>query len=209
MRVVLLVFAKAPVPGRVKTRLRRAWGAQGACRWYRRLLAATVETAVAADAAAVELWCAPDRAHPVLRRLAARHALPLHAQPPGDLGARMLHAARLVLRRADAVIIIGADCTPLTAGQLRDAVAALAGGRDLVLTPAEDGGYVLIGMRRSVAMLFRGVDWGTDRVLRQTRTRIRRCRLRATELPASWDVDRPADVRRLLREGRLRRWGRG
>lgn len=206
-RTVLLVFAKAPVPGRVKTRLRRAWGARGACHWYRRLLAATVETAVASGAAPVELCCAPGRGHPGLRSLAAAHGLPMHVQPPGDLGDRMLGAARRVLRRADAVIIVGGDCTPLRIDDLRAAVSALAAGNDVVLGPASDGGYVLIGLRRPVAALFRGVAWGSGQVLRQTRTRIRRSRLRVAELPLSWDVDRPADVHRLLREGRLRRWG--
>lgn len=208
MRVVLLIFAKAPVPGRVKTRLRRAWGAQGACFWYQRLLEATVQTAVDSSADQVELYCAPNRAHPGLRRLARKHGLPLRVQSPGDLGDRMLGAARRVLRRADAVIMIGADCTPLTPEYLQAAEASLAGGNDVVLAPAEDGGYVLLGLRRSVAGLFRGVNWGSDRVLRQTRTRLRRARLRVSELPESWDVDRPVDIHRLLREQRFRPWGR-
>jgi len=204
--VSLLVFAKAPVPGRVKTRLRRAWGAAGACRWYQRLLTATVRTAVAAGAAPVTLCCAPGRNHPYIRSLAARFGLPLQVQAPGDLGDRMLGAFRRELRHHDGVIIIGGDCTPLTPGHLRAAVAALEEGNDMVLGPATDGGYVLIGLGRPVAGLFRGVHWGTARVLRQTRTRIRRAGLRVVELPPGWDVDVPADVHRLLREGGLQRW---
>lgn len=208
MQIVLQVFAKAPVPGQVKTRLRSAWGAQGACFWYQRLLAATVHTAVYSEVAQVELCCAPNRAHAGLRRLAGRYGLPLRVQPRGKLGDRMLGAARRVLRYADAVIIIGADCTPLTQEYLQASAAALAEGSDVVLVPAADGGYVLIGLRLPVAGLFQGVCWGSDRVLQQTRNRIRRANLRVLELPVSWDVDRPANIHRLLRAGRLRHWGR-
>lgn len=208
MRTVLLVFAKAPVPGRVKTRLAAAWGARGACHWYRRLLAGTVATAAASGASRVELWCAPGRAHPGLRSLAVRHGLALRVQPSGDLGRRMRVAILRSLRQADGVIIIGGDCTPLRVEHIDAAVAALNNGSDLVLGPASDGGYVLIGARRAPARVFRAVDWGSGRVLRQTRTRLRGAGLAVTELATSWDVDHPADVRRLLREGGVSRWGR-
>ncbi len=204
--VRLLIFAKAPVPGRVKTRLRSAWGARGACFWYKRLLDATVQVAVESGVAPVELWCTPGRSHPRLRSLARRYDLPMHVQSPGDLGDRMLDSGRQVLRRADAVMIIGADCASLTAIELNRAVNGLEVGHDLVLKPATDGGYMLIGFRRAVPGLFRGVAWGSASVLRQTRGRMRRARLRTLELPPGEDADLPADVRQLLRRGFLRPW---
>lgn len=203
----LLLFAKAPVPGRVKTRLRTRWGSRGACFWYRRMLEATLANTVASGLP-VELWCSPGAGHPFLRSLARRHGVGLRSQAPGDLGRRMWRAAADTMDRGAGVLIVGADCTPLTPDHLRRAAAELEQGHDLVLIPAGDGGYVLVGLTRPVAAPFRAVSWGTARVLRQTRLRARRARLRLLELPASWDVDRPEDVQRLCRQGLQQPWSR-
>ncbi len=113
----------------------------------------------------------------------------------------MLRACTRLLRTTDAVVLIGTDCPVLRVADLRAAARALQGGADAVLSPAEDGGYALIGLRRVSPWLFSGLEWGSGSVLRETRTRLRELGWRWRELRTVWDVDRPEDYVRL---GRLR-----
>lgn len=193
----LVVFAKAPEPGRVKTRLAPLLGEAGAARLHARLVERTLRIAVAARCGRVELHCAPRVRHPFFEALAQRHGLRLRAQGRGDLGERMNRAFVRVLREADAVVLIGSDCAALRGSDLRAAVRALRQGADAVFSPAEDGGYALIGLRRASKMLFDGVGWGGPEVLAQTRRRLARLGWRWVELRTVWDVDRPADLVRL------------
>ena len=119
-----------------------------------------------------------------------------------DLGARMALAFERTLAEEAALIVIGSDCPALKASHLRAAADALA-QHDAVLIPAEDGGYVLIGLALPIAQLFEGVDWGSAAVMRQTRDRLAAANVTSVELPALWDVDRPEDYARLRREGLL------
>jgi len=199
---VLIVFARAPRPGRVKSRLVSALGAAGAARLHARLLARAVATARAARCGTVELHCAPHAGHPLFRMLARRHGIRLRTQAGGDLGARMHGALEGALRRADAAVLIGSDCPALRAADIRAAFAALRGGADVVLAPAEDGGYPLIGLKRASKTLFEGVPWGGPRVLAETRARAARLGWSVTLLRTLWDVDRPGDVARLRRAKR-------
>jgi rSAM/selenodomain-associated transferase 1 len=123
----------------------------------------------------------------------------LARQPESDLGARM-HAA--VAGTTGPALIIGADCPAFTSKHLRDAAEALH-ERDAVLIPAEDGGYVLIGLRRPCQRLFSAMEWSTPAVMDQTRERLRALRLTWRELTPLWDVDTPEDFARLQREGLL------
>ncbi len=202
MNVSVLVFAKAPVPGQVKTRLIPRLGADGAAALQARLIERALATARTAAVGPVELWCAPSPAHPALAPFAAG-AASLHEQGDGDLGERMHRALTHACCAGRAAMLIGCDCPALTAQDLREAAAALAQGCDAAFTPAEDGGYMLVAVRRSEAALFAGVEWGSDRVMRQTRERLARLDWRWRELPMRWDVDRPEDYERLLREGLL------
>jgi hypothetical protein len=177
-RTRIIVFAREPRAGQVKTRLVPLLGAAGAARLHARLLARALETAHAARPGVVQLQWA--------RR-----------QRGADLGARMLHAFRAGLRRAARVILIGADCPALRARDLRRCARWLAGGADAVFAPAEDGGYVLIALRRVSPRLFDGIEWGGAQVMAQTRARLAALGWRWRELPEVWDVDRPEDVRRL------------
>ncbi len=196
----ILVFAKAPVPGEVKTRLIPALGAAGAAALHERLVARTLATAAAAATGPVELCCAPDATHPALATLAHAQGATLGGQGPGDLGDRMHAAFRRALAGAPGAIVIGCDCPALTPERLREAAAALAGGHDAVIAPAEDGGYVLIGLRRAERSLFDGIGWGGTTVLDETRARLAALGWRWRELATLWDVDRPEDVARLRRE---------
>ena len=196
----ILVFAKAPVAGAVKTRLIPALGAAGAAALHERLTAQALATAAAAAIGPVELCCAPDASHPVLAALARAHGATLAEQGPGDLGDRMHGAFERALARAPAAIVIGCDCPALAPRHFREAAAALAGGADAVLAPAEDGGYVLIGLARVAPSLFAGIGWGGPDVLEHTRERLRALGRRWRELETLWDVDRPADLARLRRD---------
>jgi rSAM/selenodomain-associated transferase 1 len=191
------ILAKAPIAGAVKTRLVPLLGAEGAAALQERLIHRTVETAIDADIGPVTLWGSPDETHPLFRALAARFGVALRRQPEGDLGARM-HAA--IALRCPA-IVIGADCPALTPAHLRTAADVLRDGQDAVIFPAEDGGYVLIGLRQPHAALFAPMEWGTDAVLAETRRRLVQLALSWREPVSLWDVDRPADIERLRREG--------
>ena len=183
-RPAILVFARAPLAGAVKTRLVPRLGAEGAARLQRRLTRAAVRTAQAVGT--VELHVT--RSHAWLRSL----GVPIRLQRGADLGERMFHA----LRRRPHAVLIGSDAPELGARDLRRA-ARLVRGTDVVLAPAEDGGYALIAARRLDARIFEEVRWGSPQVLTQTIRNLERCGLRYRLLRTVWDVDRPEDVDRI------------
>jgi glycosyltransferase A (GT-A) superfamily protein (DUF2064 family) len=113
----------------------------------------------------------------------------------------MARALETMLARGPA-LVIGSDCPALTPDDLQAAARSLA-THDAVLQPAEDGGYVLVGLAREVPGLFEGIRWGEERVMRDTRTRLRAAKATWRELPARWDVDRPQDYQRLVVTGLL------
>ena len=208
--VRIAVFAKAPVPGEVKTRLIPALGAEGAARLHRELvrhaLAAatgaaegmsTAARAASVEPASVELWCAPDAGHAFFTDCASEFRVSVHGQGPGDLGERM---ARCFACADGATLLIGSDIPAMDAGCL-DAAAAALSGADAVFVPAEDGGYVLVGLRCGLGAarhaVFRDIEWGSAGVMQQTRERLRASGLAWRELPPLWDLDRPADLARL------------
>jgi rSAM/selenodomain-associated transferase 2/rSAM/selenodomain-associated transferase 1 len=193
--VRIAILAKAPVPGHAKTRLIPALGAEGAAELQRRLIRRTVATARESGLGPIELWCAPAIDHPIFSAIAAETGIALLTQPDTDLGTRMLAAA--AHEPVMPTLVIGTDCPALRPEDLRAAAGALATSNDVVLIPAEDGGYVLIGLAAPHAAPFEGVDWGTAEVLAQTRQRLDAIGLRRTELPTLWDVDRPEDLPRL------------
>ena len=196
------MFAKAPVPGEVKTRLAAILGAYGAAALHSGLVRHALATALAVRAGEVELCCAPDTSHPFFARCAAQFGVPLAPQRGADLGSRMREAIERALASGAVSIVIGCDCAALKAVHLRAAADALA-RHDAVIIPAEDGGYVLIGLAVAIPAIFEGIDWGTPAVLRQTRERLGASKVTFVELPALWDVDRPEDYARLQSEGLL------
>lgn len=198
---IVAIFAKAPHPGEVKTRLIPLLGAAGATALHLRLLEHVLATARTASVGPVELWCAPDASDAALRACAARNAASLLDQGAGSLGGRMARAFQDMLARAPCCMLIGSDCPSLTAADLNQAASVLAHADcDAVFGPAEDGGYVLIGMKRVHPALFADMPWGSADVMAITRERLRRLGLNWQELPLRWDVDRPADYARLMRE---------
>jgi uncharacterized protein len=192
----VLVFARAPVPGRAKTRLIPALGAAGAAALAARLTGHALAVAKRARLGPVELWGSPDASHPFFAACARRYGVALHAQGRGDLGERMHRALARALAHGGRALLIGSDVPALTPAYLRAAARALRRS-DVVLGPAQDGGYVLIGLKRPERSLFEGVSWGGASVLRQTRRRVARAGLRRSELAPLADVDTPEDLNRL------------
>jgi rSAM/selenodomain-associated transferase 1 len=194
MTASIAILAKAPIPGFAKTRLIPVIGAHAAAVLQERLTQQTVQTAHDAGIGPVTLWCAPDTSHVSFRELAARFPIALARQPDGDLGARMLAAF------ADQpTLVIGSDCPGFAPDHLRAAAEALRQA-DVVLIPAEDGGYVLIGARAPQPDLFTGMAWGTSSAMAETRKRIDELGLKAVALGTLWDVDSEDDFARLERE---------
>lgn len=182
---MIIVFARAPVPGQAKTRLIPRLGAWGAARLHERLILRALHTArLASDV--VELHGT------------ARHTffssikVPFRLQRGRDLGERMHHA---LSKAKGPAILIGTDCPMLTPADLRRAARWLCGGYDAVLAPAEDGGYALIALRHPRQEWFKGIGWGGPHVYADTVKRLKGCRWRA--LRRVWDVDRPEDLERL------------
>jgi rSAM/selenodomain-associated transferase 1 len=188
--VSIAILAKAPVPGLAKTRLIPALGADGAARLQARFISIAVETAQ--KVGAVTLWAAPHDAHPVFRQLADR--VKVVTQVAGDLGARMLAA---VSAASGPVLVIGTDCPALTPDHLRVAAELLNDGIDVVVDPADDGGYALIGMKTAEPRLFADMAWSTPTVMAETRRRLARLNLSWREPARLWDVDLPEDLERM------------
>lgn len=196
--VAVAIFAKAPIPGFAKTRLIPALGPEGAAALQTRLIAHAAATAAAAAIGKITLWGAPDDSHPVFQSAKIRHGTALARQPPGDLGARMFAAFAAA---GGPLLAIGTDCPALTPGHLRACAEVLRDGLDAVAIPAQDGGYVLLGLRRPEARLFIDMPWGTPKVMGETRSRFARLALAWREPARLWDLDRPEDLARLAETG--------
>lgn len=194
--VDIAVMAKAPVAGLAKTRLIPALGAIAAARLHRDMVLRTLRTACSAGLGGdVTLWGAPTLSHSFFRALQKR-GVTCREQPPGDLGARMRHAFTCMLPRP--MLLIGTDCPVMTATHLRTAARALTDGFDAAFLPADDGGYVLIGLRSDApAELFSDVPWGTSEVMAVTRERLMHLRYTWVEPATLWDVDTADDLARL------------
>ena len=181
----IVIFAKAPVAGRVKTRLIPALGAEGAARLAAQMLDHTIEEALATGFE-VELCGEPDAAS------WSEAAVARTAQGAGDLGERLARAAHRALAAAP-VLLIGADCPALDRSRLRAAAESLA-SHDAVIHPAEDGGYALLGLARCDPSLFEGIAWSTASVGAETMGRIRGLGWSLDVRETLADVDEPADL---------------
>ena len=191
----MAVFARAPVAGASKTRLIPALGEKAAADLHARMIEHTLKTLAALPADHdLQLWCAPHTGHPLFEKLADRYDLSLHTQHGNDLGARMYHALENALLEHDHAIVIGTDCPGIVSADILAARDALKGNADVVIGPADDGGYWLLGVRRVSATLFTEIAWGSDRVYEQTRQRIDTLGWRSHALQTRTDIDRPEDL---------------
>ena len=220
--VAIVLFARVPRAGRVKTRLVPPLTSRAALGLHVALVthAARVVRRAArrTGAVAVIAWSGPFRPPargPFAPLAAALAGWARRPQTGGDLGRRMRAAIRHLLKRRHAgVVVVGSDAPLVDADRIARAVRAIGArvGRasaaaPAVIGPAEDGGYYLIGLSSDRPDLFTGIPWGTGRVLRATRARLRRARLQVLVLPRARDIDRPADLAwlRAALAGRRRR----
>lgn len=191
----VLVFAKSPVPGQVKTRLVPGLSARQAATLYERMLAHAVATAVASALGPVILYAHPDHRCPRLRALAQRHGTLIAAQSGPDLGARMLHALGNALQCHSRALLIGSDCPALQPEILRAADRVLCDEHTpVVLVPAVDGGYVLVGGRELCPAMFQDIPWSTAGVMTRTREKLRNAGCAWRELAPLRDVDQIQDL---------------
>jgi len=191
--VRIVIFAKAPVPGRVKTRLIPALGEVGAARLAARMLDLALEQALAAAVGPVELCMSPAPGAAEWAAIPLPAGIETSAQGEGDLGERMARAARRTLANGEAVLLIGTDCPDLTAERLRAAAARLA-EHDAVLHPAVDGGYPLLGLRAFDASLFEAMPWSTSAVADLTLARLAALGWRVWLGETLRDIDAPGDL---------------
>lgn len=198
MKKKLILFTRYPVAGRAKTRLIPALGADGAAELQRRMTEGILATAAALASGAIitlethhlggsaeqmDNWLGPERIY--------------REQAAGDLGDKLAAAFTEAFRDGSReVIIIGADCPAITPAILADAFNSLK-RHDLVLGPATDGGYYLIGLKRPCPELFRNRSWGSNLLLTETVRAASELFLKTSLLEELTDVDRPEDLKNL------------
>lgn len=195
---VLLIFCKAPITGQVKTRLQPALSAEQAVDAHKQLTNYTLERAFAEPLCYVQLYCAPDELHSYFQLCAKDYPLTLAKQIGSDLGEKMSNAFSAALLQYKHAILIGCDCPSLTVTDLRQSLSYLHQGHQAVIAPAEDGGYVLIGLSTPQPALFQNIQWGGKNVMADTLQRASAARISVKLLNQQWDVDTPADWNRFL-----------
>jgi rSAM/selenodomain-associated transferase 1 len=194
---VILVFTKAPVAGQVKTRLVPHITAEQAAKLHEEFTHDRLQMCTAAKLCDFELWCSPDKRHPFFVNCQQRYGIKLHTQSGSDLGERMSGALKAALSHYKKIIIIGTDAPELDINTIATAIEQLDIA-DIVLVPAADGGYVLLGASIHDENLLSNIPWGTENVLSATLGNIERLGLKSHLLAESWDVDRPEDLERYL-----------
>jgi len=192
----ILVFAREPLLGEVKSRLAEKLGAAEALAIYESMLARVGLLLMSAGGIEWDLWVTSNPSHKSFLSICNKRNIFL--QRGVDLGARMHNAIQHTLCEGgrEKVILIGTDCPAMTEAYLRQALTALDTGVDVVLGPAEDGGYVLVGMSRPLSVVFEAIPWGGDKVLERTLATLRNNQLSYSLLDVLWDVDRPEDLSR-------------
>ena len=195
MNETLIIFSRYPEPGTTKTRMIPALGADGAAKLQRNMTEHTLNTAkqlLSNRKIAIEIHFAGGDAESMRQWLGKD--LQYVPQVAGDLGNKMRSAFdRAFGLNNQRVVTIGIDCPDINSAILNDAFDSLL-SKDLVLGSAEDGGYYLIGLNHSIPQLFSNINWGTERVLKQTNDIAKKLDLQVHYLPTLSDVDRPEDL---------------
>jgi len=194
---VILIFSKAPVVGQVNTRLVPYITAEQAANLHEELAHDRLKMCTSADLCDVQLWCSPDTEHQFFSDCRQRYGVQLHSQSGNDLGERISGALKVLLGQYKKIIIIGTDAPALEIDSIDSSINELEHS-DIVLVPAEDGGYVLIGASKHHQDLLIDVPWGSESVLANTVRNIKRLGLEYSLLGKCWDVDRPEDLERYM-----------
>ena len=192
-----MVFARAPVPGKTKTRLIPALGAEAAAHLHAYLIDRTISLLMAIDNVNVTLWCMPSPNDPFFQLCAGRYGVGLSTQHGDSVGSSMHHAFRKALESAPWAIVLGTDCPELQTDDVQQAIETMRSGMDAVAGPAYDGGYYLLGLRQASSHLFENIPWGTEQVWTMTQDRLRTLGWSWATISWRHDLDRPEDLVRL------------
>ncbi len=189
MSTALIIFAKAPIPGEVKTRLCPPLDPDEAASLHGSLVLDAVERTKGLQGVTLYVAGTPDLAHPFFKVMEGRYGARLLLQRGPDLGARMMNAIQDAFDQgAKDVLLTGTDLPTLPRAHLVEALK-LVKNHDVVLGPTADGGYYLIGLRKMVPALFDGIAWSTASVLAETKKKIEQAGLSLGLLPECRDVD--------------------
>ena len=190
---LLIQFAKSPVPGEVKSRMIPHLSPEEAMALHCELVCRTARTLVNARLGDVQIAVAGDASHALFETCRSLGVSDITRQSGEGLGERMYRALQAGLEHHDAVVLVGSDCPGLDRAYLAGAINSLTRA-EIVLGPAEDGGYVLIGARNITPEVFRDIEWGTSSVYRQTVSRLIGAGFDWQALPIIRDIDRPGDL---------------
>lgn len=191
--VLLIQFARAPLPGRVKTRMMPHLSATDACNLHCELVLWTCRRLLDSGLGKVELSVAGGAAYPLFERCREMGVARIREQSGRDLGQRMYRALLAGLVDHDRVILVGSDCPGIDEAYLGRALLSLEHA-PVVLGPATDGGYVLIGASRIHEQVFEDIPWGTDQVFARSIAALDAAGLDWEALPELADIDRPRDL---------------
>ncbi|HCU89236.1 MAG TPA: hypothetical protein DGR97_04810 [Gammaproteobacteria bacterium] len=195
MTGALIVFAREPRPGNVKTRLAATVGESAAAEIYAQLLSRSLSIAERSRFSTRYLFAADSEEIDYFAGRLANDMWQVRVQCQGDIGQRMEHAIALVLRRHQFVVLVGSDVADSKTMDLDHAWKLLSSrSKSAVVGPSVDGGYWLIGLRKTEPMIFRGIPWSTDRVFRTTIARMDGLGLEVNCLVPRHDVDEAADL---------------
>ena len=201
----LIMMTRAPVAGQVKSRLAKSIGNRRAAAVYRNMMQAQISKLLAANICPLELHVCPQVRHPFFIAMRRGGVVRVERQQGNNLGSQMHHAIRSGLQRAEAVILIGADVPGISVEQIEQVCTLLSSRDELIIMPADDGGYGLLGMRKVDAGLFRAVHWGTQRVCKQTLRRATQLGINYRLFSSCYDIDYQRDLARLRKLG-IRLW---
>ena len=190
--VQLIIFAKAPIAGYCKTRLIPTLGQQGAAELQEELNKHCIQRLCTTPLCPTQLWCSPDSLHPSFQSLSKEYSLNLQVQQGNGLGARMYHA--MSNQQTPYTIIICTDCPVMTQDYIEQAISELHKGMSTVIGPAEDGGYVLLGLQHIEPSLFQNINWGSGQVFYQTCQQLAALDISWQQIKTLWDVDNGLDL---------------
>jgi uncharacterized protein len=190
----ILVFAKAPILGQVKTRMQPVLSEQQSLDLHRRMLRHCLRQACHSAVAPVELWVSAE--HEYWQGLSEQFEFKQCLQRGNDLGQRMANALQQGLSGQQSRLVIGSDCPFIDIGYLEKAFTDLA-DVPVVLGPALDGGYVLLGLRQFDMALFEDIPWGSEEVLARTLEQLAAIGWSGATLASLADIDRPEDLQQL------------
>ncbi len=195
---LVLVFAKAPVAGKVNTRLIPAIGVDAATQLQYDLIHRRLALLTQAQLCDGRLMCAPDTTHSCFKQCKNLYNVSLVSQSGASLGQRMAKGIQQALEKKPYVIVMGTDTPALSIDVIDAAITRLHQSAEVVVTPAEDGGYVLIGVKQNHPALFENILWSSRFVMQQTREKIEQLGLDYYEMESCWDIDEYEDYQRYL-----------